>query len=223
MSTVAATTKKTATVAPFAIEAGTPRNQDIIVQCLDRLRLRGAVRAVVEVFDRQWGDDEEDEDGRIEVEMHEGEKIPTRPAPAKLIDGVGELPGMVLKVNPGTCQWECIDPLWKKEAKLERLRKALSLALGMTIVDQKLRGMKPRRGRIDQDKMKTLCRELLCFIDAGEARVIKGVKPERADIDALPGRYLLNWSNLNNWRQPKYEGDYEGWEQRMNQLSGGDS
>jgi len=196
---------------PFAIEARTPRNQDISIQCLDRLRLRGAVRASVEVFDNQRSEEEWDED--------EEEGKATRPVSAKIIDGVGELPGMLLHVNPATGEWRMVDPLYKKENALERIRKAMKRVSGMNVVDQRLKGMKPRSGKVDEHRMKTLCRELLCFIEADEARVVKGLKPSREDIDELPGRYLLNWSDLGKWRQPKFEDQYDEWERDVNKLT----
>jgi len=207
MSTV---TKKMATsVMPFAIEAKTPRNQDIIIQCLGCKRLRGAVRASMEAFDRQWQDQDDDESA-------------TRPVSANLIDGIGELPGQVLYVDPAELTWKIRDPLWGEDSKLERIRKAMRRALGLAVIDQKLQGMKPEDGTLDVDTMKTLCLELLSFIEAGEARVVKGIKPSKEDIDELPGRYLLNWSNRNKWRQPKYADQYDEWERDMNKLSRSD-
>jgi hypothetical protein len=201
--------KREVSVAPFAIEARTPRNQDIMIQSIGQMRLRGAVSASVQAFDRTW-EDEDQEDA----------EMPTRPVSAKLIEGVGELPGMQLYVNPATCEWKTADPLYKKEKALKKLQKALSNALGVAAVDQRLEGMKPRSGKLGQDEMKTLCRELLCFIEAGDAKVVKGMAPEREEIDELPGDYLLNWSQKDKWRQPRYEKDYENWADRVGQLEG---
>jgi hypothetical protein len=199
--------KRAVSVAPFAIEARTPRNQDVVVQNLGRLRLRGAVSATVEVFDRTWEDGEDDDE------------VSVRPTGAKLIEGVGPLPGMQLYVNPAECEWKTADPLYKDEKVLERLRKAMSRALGIMAVDQKLRGIKPKSGKIGQDEMKSLCKELVCMIEAGDAKVVKGMAPTMEDVDELPGRYLLNWSNQNQWKQPRYADEYDEWVRRTGQLT----
>ena len=201
-------TEKAVSVRPFAIEADTPRNGDLIIQSLGLLRLRGAVSASVMVFDKQWN----------EEDYEEGEQ--TRPAPARLIDGIGELPGVCLFVNPGKLEWELKDPLYKKENKLEFIRKALRRVRGVRSTGDRLQGMKPQKGTVDVDTMKSLCRELLCFIEADEARVIKGTKPTMEDIEAMPGRFLLNNVNMSGWMQPKYEDQYLDWVNRRSQLDG---
>jgi len=201
-------TKKASSVMPFVIEANTPRNQDLMIQNLERLRLRGAVHATVEVFDKLYADEDDDRE------------TPTRPTGAKIIEGVPELPGMQLYVNPTELRWEMKDPICKDERLLEKIANAMSEFRGSTIVGQKLRGMKPKSGTIGRDEMKTLCAELLCFIDADEAKVIKGMAPSKEDIDELPGRYLLNWSGLDDWKQPRYADEYDEWIRRSHNMSG---
>jgi len=204
MSTVM---EKKVSVTPFTIEARTPRNQDLLIQCLDGMRLRGAVSATVELFDKQW----QGEDFDSETE--------TVPSPAKVIPGVGELPGEQLHVNPATGEWKTFDPLYKKDGVLERIRKAIKRGTGISNVGERLQGVKSRKGRVDPDRMKTLCRELLCFVEAKEARVVKGITPTTEDIDELPGRYLLNWSDRGKWHQPRYEDQLTDWTRRVNQLT----
>jgi len=198
---------------PFVVEAKTLRNQDLIIQNLDGIRLRGAVQATIEVFDRGW-QDEDDEDDPDEM------KMVTRPAPANIVDGIGELPGERLYVNPGTGEWKTQDPLFEKKTKLERIRLALRRAIGFGVVGQKLRGMKPRSGKIDADQMKSLCLELACFVEAKEARAVRGQVPTLEEIEGMKGRRLLNWMNRQNWKQPKYADQLEEWERRTNQLDG---
>ena len=125
--------------------------------------------------------------------------------------GIGELPGMWLSVNPATGEWRSEDPLYRQEGKLERIRLALSKAFGIKVVDQKLKGIRSRSGKVDENTMKTLCLELLGFLEADEARLVKGTRPTKEEIDELPGRYLLNWSNLNKWQQPKFADQYDHW------------
>jgi len=198
---------------PFVIEARTPRNQDLIIQNLDGMRLRGAVRATVEVFDRGWEEDDEEDD------PDELRQV-SRPAPANLIDGIGELPGEQLYVNPETGEWRTLDPLYEKKTVLDRIRMALRRSLGFGVVGQKLRGMKPRGGIVDPDRTKTLCEELFSFVGAEEAKVVKGRLPSREAIEQMKGRTLLNWMNRQNWKQPKYRDQLGDWERRVNQLDG---
>lgn len=198
---------------PFVIEARTSRNQDLLIQNLDGMRLRGAVRATVEVFDRSWAQEDEDDDPDEMQPM-------VRPAPANLIDGIGELSGERLYVNPETGEWKTQDPLCEKKTTLERVRMAMRRALGFAIVGQKLRGMKPRKGTVNSDQMKSLCEELLCFVEADEAKVVKGRVPSREEIKQMKGRTLQNWMNRQNWKQPKYRDQLDDWERRTNQLDG---
>lgn len=199
--------KRAVSVTKFAIEARTPRNQDLMIQSLGKMRLRGAVSAMVETLDKTREEGDEDE-------------IPVRRMGAKLIEGVGELPGMCLYVDPAVCSWKIADPLYKDEKTMDQVAKAMQRTRGAIVVDRKLRGMKPKSGRLGRDEMKTLCKELLCFIEAGDAKVVHGIAPTSEDIDELPGDYLLNWTNTEKWRQPRYAKDYEKWANRVSQLEG---
>ena len=205
--------RKVSALAAFVVEARTPRNQDLMIQNLDGMRLRGAVRATVEVFDRGWKDEDEEDD------PDEMQPV-TRPAPANLIDGIGELPGERLYVNPGTGEWKTQDPLYEKKTTLERVRLAMRRTLGFSVVGQKLLGMKPRSGILSPDQMKSLCMELICFVESDEAKVVRGRVPSRKEVEEMEGRLLLNWMNRQNWKQPKYCDQLEDWEHRINQLDG---
>ena len=200
--------KKNVSVMPFCIEAKHPQNCDVAIQSLG-LVLRGAVSASVEIFDKQWNDED----------FEEGKS--TRPAAARLIDGVGELPGMQLQVDPAGCRWKVIDPLYKNEKRLTQIKKAMKRAAGMSVSDN-LSGVPPKEGSVDVHTMKTLCRELLCFIMSGEIKVIKGPVPSLEDVEELPGHFLLNASNMMGWHQPRFEKDYAAWVDRMSQISGGE-
>jgi len=215
MSTGTEAKKKSGRIVPppFVIEAQTARNQDLLIQNLDGMRLRGAVRATVEVFDRGWKQEDE-EDDPDEVRMV------SRPAPARLVDGIGELPGERLFVNPETGEWKTQDPLYGKKSTLKRICLAMRRHLGFNVVGQNLHGMKSRKGVINPDRMKSLCEELLCFVEANEARIVKGRMPSREEIEQMPGRSLLNWMNRQNWKQPKYRDQLDEWERRVNQLDG---
>ena len=163
---VAEKERKVSAQAAFVIEAKTPRNQDLMIQNLNGMRLRGAVQATIEVFDRNWKE-EDDEDDPDEM------RPVSRPAPANIIEGIGELPGERLYVNPGTGEWKTQDPLYEKKSTLERIRLAVRSYWGISVVGQKLLGMKSRKGTIGPDQMKSLCEELVCFVEA-EEDVVRG-------------------------------------------------
>jgi len=201
---------RSVTVPPFEVEVHTPRNQDIMVQCLGNMRLRGAVRSTVDVFDKQWLDDDEDQDA---------EDLPTRSAPARLIEGISDLPGMRIMIHPGELKWKVYDPLHKKEKTFKKIKRAMKRAFGVISVGDTLGGVKPRMGVMDEHTMKSFIREILCFIISEEVRVVKGVAPSIEDVNALPGRYLLNNSNVGNWHQPRFEDQYNTWVDDMNRIS----
>lgn len=214
MSVVSEEKRERLQLSPFVIEARTPRNQDLLIQNLDGLRLRGAVQVTVEVFNNSQTQDMDEEDGP------NGSRPKTFTAPARLIDGIGELPGELLHVNPRTGEWRTEDPLYNNKTVLERVRNAIRRTMGFSVVGQELRGVKPRSGVLNKDRMKSLCEELLCFVESREARVVKGRMPTREEIEQMEGRVLLNWMNRQSWKQPKYRDEYEAWEQRINRLEG---
>lgn len=191
----------------FTIEASGIHGGDIIIQNIGNLRMRGAIRSTKQVFDKQF-DPELFEEGKD-----------TRPAANQIIDGVPELPGQRLTVNPAEGTWELTDPLHGNERVMGVVQKALRMRHGVR-VSEKLTGVPPQKGSVDKDRMKTLCRELLCFIESEDATVVKGIKPTREDIDEMDGRYLLNASNLGNWHQPRYEDQYDAWVADINRIGG---
>lgn len=207
MSTVASKEKKSVSVSPFTVQITHPRNCDVAIQSLG-IVLRGAVSATVEIFDKQWKEEDFDNEQK------------TRPTGAKLIEGVGEIPGMELHIDPAGLRWKAVDPLYKNEKLLDRVQKAMRRA-GVGVAD-KLGGIAPREGRVDVHTMKTLCRELLCFIEAGEVKIAKGIAPTREDVEELPGYFLQNASNVMGWHQPRFEKDMEKWGDRMSSITGGD-
>jgi len=191
---------KVVSVMPFVIEADHPTNADVAIMGLGNLRLRSAIKPVKEILD--WED---------------GERI-RRPVAANIINGMPRvIPGMQLAVNPAKGEWKMVDPLRNDEELCAKIKKAIDTQTGIR-TSNKLRGVPPREGKLGADEMKTLVRELLCFINSKEIKVLKGSTPTMDDIDELPGRYLLNSYNPGEWNQPRYEDEYAGWKQTLNRL-----
>ena len=190
---------ETVDVVAFGIEADHPRNSDLLIQGIEDGRLRSAIKPTKQVFDRE-----------------EGELI-ERPAPAGMVDGLpSRLSGMQLHVDPEKLTWKIVDPLEGNERALEQIKRAVDRNTGYSTND-KLKGMKERSGTLGEDEMKTLIREIVGIIESGEAKVI-GMKPDMDDVDALPGRYLLNASKREQWKQPRYEDDLPAWETSLNRM-----
>lgn len=184
-------------VTPFEIEAAHPRNCDLYIQ-VTGTRLRSRIKPVKEVFDRR-----------------DGEQI-TRPTSAKVIDELpGEIVGQQMQVRPGDLTYKVIDPI--DADTLKAVQKAMKAHSGSS-VSEHLRGVKDQEGKLNKDEMKTLVRELVRIVQSGEAKVTRGTLPDMADVDDLPGKYLLNSRNLSNWHQPRYEEDLDNWTEKLNHL-----
>jgi len=193
-------TKKTVvSVLPFGIEADHPRNSDLMIQAIQQ-RLRSAIKATKEVFDRE-----------------DGEQT-TRPASARNIDGIpGNIPGMQLHVDPGECTYKVVDPLQGDEETLEKIQRAMQRNSGVRVA-RTLKGVKPVEGVLGPDEMKTLVREVLNLINSGEARRVRGDEFDMDDVNDLPGDFLLNPSNVGNYHQPRYEKDLREWKENLNRV-----
>ncbi len=203
MSTVETKPETRISVSPFGIEADHPRNANLLIQCVVNCKLRSAIKAVKEIFTR---------------DPETGEQT-TEPGPANMTRGLpANIPGMQFHVDPAKGTYRVIDPLNSPKAEhiLERIQKAID---GSGIrVNRKLRGVPTQDGTVDPDRMKTLVRELVRFVDAGEAKAIKGKVPQMAAVDLLPGDYLLEPRTDQQWNRPRYENDEAAWIQTLNQL-----
>jgi hypothetical protein len=190
-------------VSPFGIEADNPRNSDLNVQSVPDGKLRTAVKSVVEVFTRPDGKQGDQETTTTGADVVKG--LPSR------------IPGMRLFVNPGELTYKIVDPLYDDEAFCERIQKALKAGSDFNVAD-KIKGVKPREGYLHKDDMKNLVREMLWLIDSGDAKVVKGVKPDMGDIDELPGDYLTDVRNRSHFNQPRYEKDMDAWKEGLNRM-----
>ena len=194
--------RKTKTVVkPFGIAASHPRNQDLMMQCIPGCRLRTEIIASRTVKDKRTGDEVIPQDQAI----HLGQ--------------LPKIPGMQLHVNPEKLTYRIVDPLHDDEETCERIRRHMNKR-GAIRVDNKLNGVPPHGGELDKHRMKSLCREMVQLLDAGHAKIAKGMKPSTEEVDGLPGRYLLNPGSRVPHTQPVYEDQYESWVDRLDRSGG---
>ena len=188
------------TVAPFGVEADTPRNSDILLQSIPGCRLRGTISATKSVTDFATGE------LRVPIDQ------------VRCLGLLPTLPGQQIHANPAKLTYQIVDPMFEDEALCERLRKAMQSA-GFNVAD-KLTGVPLQRGTLDVHRMKTLCRELLWLVEAGEAKLVKGVLPKMEDVEVLPGNYLLNPGSQIPNQQPRFERDWDKWLENLTRSGG---
>lgn len=174
----------------WSIEADHPRNCDLWVQNIPGTRLRGALNGNKPVIDQKT-------------------RQPMLPVDqVRNLGPLPPLPGMQLFINPQRCEYVISDPLADEPELLQRFA-------SMVAENQALRpDVQPvplQRGQLNQDQVKTLCREMLQFVQAGEAKLASGNLPTMAEIDELPGDYLLNPGLLTWTSQPLHEKDFDSW------------
>ena len=190
--------KEKVVVAPFGVEIDDSQNGDVVVQSIPGCRLRGALYAMKTSKNAKSGN----------------EVIPK--SRALMFSKFPSMPGMQLLVNPAKLTYKIVDPLFDNEELCGRIQNAMEqdgIRTGRT-----LRGVEPKTGTLDKDRMKSLCRELIWLVEGNHAKVFKGVLPKLETVDQLPGDYLLNLSNRFDAQQPRYEKDLEAWKRRLNSL-----
>lgn len=197
----AATEERVVSVLPFGIEADHPRNDDLRLKCIAGARLRSAIDGSKPYINTRTG----------EAHLPFGQ--------AHGLAAFPKTPGMQLHVNPAECTYVILDPLEGDEVLLERISKWLRNRDGIRN-DAKIKGVPAQKGKLDAHQMKSLCREMLDLVEAGEAKRCKGPLPSREDVDELPGYYLLNPGIQTMTSQPRYEKDFDDWVQRLHSIGG---
>lgn len=192
---------KTLVVAPFGISADTGRNQNVLLQCIPGLRLRGAIDGTKGTIDSRTGD----------------EVVPVDQA--RHLGSFPRVPGMQLHVNPAELTYEVIDPLFEDRAMCERIERYMRNE-SIIRTDQKISGVPPKSGKLDPHRMKSLCKEMLSLLEAKEARIAKGTPPLMAEIEELPGRFLLNPGSMVGNTQPVYADEFDEWVNRLSRSGG---
>jgi hypothetical protein len=137
---------------------------------------------------------------------------------AKALASFPKTPGMQLHVNPGACTYSIVDPLHGNTKMLNEIATHFREA-GDFSQSGKMDGVERVDGKLDQHRMKSLCRELLCIVQAGDGVLLEG-KLEAADIEDLPGRFLLNPGSTVPNTQPIYEDDFPAWVDNLSRSGG---
>ncbi len=171
-------------VPPFGIEVDHPQMCDLLIQSIPGCRLRSRIRPTTTTVQ-----------GQIRTPQSQGHSPP-------------EVPGMQLHVNPTELSYVILDPLNDDEEAQARVKRYLHLTTGAR-QDANLRGAKTLKGTLDVNRMKTLCREIVWLLNAGEVKVVKGAAPDMSDVDELPGHYLLNPGIQTRTSQPMFEKDLD--------------
>lgn len=187
-------------VEPFVIEADHPRNADLLIQSIPNLRLRSAIRAQRTVTDVVSGEQMVPED------QNRG------------LSGYPSTPGMRLHVDPANLTYLIEDPLYENSEMTDKI-KAWLRRKGRAIAGD-IRGVKPQKGTIDVHRMKTLCRELLNLHKIQHIKPIKSPLPSFDEVEALPGKFLLNPGARVANQQPVYEEDWDNWLSELTRSGG---
>lgn len=188
-------------VPAFVIEADHPRNGNLLLQAIPGLVLRGALSAT-----------------KPSTNFKSGAKV-VSPDQSSFLGQFPDVPGMHLHVDPAKLSYKVIDPLDGDEELCAKLTAAMRRKNAMSGTRQ-VRGVKPQSGKLDAHRIKTLVRECIQLVQAGEARVVKGVLPKMEDVEQLPGNFLLNPGSRIRNTQPQFEKDWDAWYERLNAAGG---
>ncbi len=195
-----AATTKACPVKPFTIEADHPRNATLAIQNIKGCKLRSAISAQKGCTDARSGEE------RINPDQ---------------VMALGQLPplkGMQLSVNPSELSYRITDPLYTDPELCDTVRKRMENMPGPT--PSQLKGVKPQAGELTVHQMKTLCRELVNIVEAGEGKVVKGKCPEHNEVEKMDGDFLLNPGSTIHNLQPQFEKDWDAYIDQLNRSGG---
>ena len=187
---------------PFGVKVDHPRSCDLIVQGIPGCRLRSRITASRMTV--------------VNKDAPDGEQV-IPPDQSRHLGILPEIPGMELHVNPGKQTYKIIDPLHNNEKILNRLKRGLEQD-ERPVRGTKYNGLPPQEGTLDQHRMKTLCREMVQWLEVGFVVMAKGPKPSLEDVGELPGKYLLNPGATIPNSQPRFEEDLEAYVLAVNQV-----
>lgn len=182
----------------FVVENTHPQNCDILLQSIPGIRLRSSLKPVIRNVDGKT---------LRTPQMHQ-RSLPT-------------IPGMRLQVDPATLSYTVHDPLHEDKDARARLLTYL-IATGAVQRGRDIRVPDDVTAKLDVHRMKTLCREILGLVQAGEMSFADGsVAFDIMEVDSMPGKYLLNPGSRISNTQPRFEEDYDAWVDRMTRNGGG--
>lgn len=183
-------------VAPFGVEMDAG-NKDVMLRSIQGQRVRSRINPTRTIKDAKTG-----------MEMILVDE-------ARVLASFGEIPGQQVHVDPAKLTYVIYDPLTEKKHEPTCDRIATGMSRNGHFNVKKIRGVPAQEGDFlnpkDPSRMRTLVRELLWLLESGEARMVKGPKPEMEDIEAMPGKFILNAGEITKSNQPRYEEDYESW------------
>lgn len=192
--------ERTMVVPPFGIEADHPRNDDLLIQVIPNCRLRSAIDGTKGRPDQKTGE--------LQVPLDQAKSLASFP----------RTPGMQLHVNPAELTYAIVDPMHDNDELCDKVTRWLKRS--PIRIAGKINGVPPRTGSLDKHQMKTLCREMLNLVTEGAAKKCKGPVPSLADIEELPGQFLLNPGSRIPNLQPRYESGWDKWVEQLS-MSGG--
>ena len=194
--------KVTASIAvpPWGIEIALDNSGDKMISSIPGLRMRGRI-------DPSRG--RKKPNGETFMPTDQTMELSTLPV----------IPGQRLIVDPAKLTYAVIDPLEDDETLCDRIHKWLNNRNAFR-TDARIRGVPRKTGTLDEDRMKTLCREMVHMVNIGHAIVVKGSLPDDAAVAALPGRFMHDPGRRVQNTQPEYEDDYLEWVARMRSAKG---
>lgn len=196
--------EKETKIGRFVIEADHRRNGMLIIQCIPGCILRSRLDGSRSVKDKKTGE----------------EMVPVDQARA--LSAMPKLPGMRLEVNPAKLEYRITDPLRGDQKLLDQLRKRIAHSQEIpTKIAERFDGMPDVEGTLDVHRMKSLVWELWHIVNAGEAKLIRGVLPkDKNEIEKMKGKRLLNPGSRVPNTQPRYVEDYDDWIQNLSAQGG---
>lgn len=182
------------TVPAFAVQATHPRNCDLHLMCLNGVigrRMRSTTNPLVT-------------------------NIQGQPRPFNRQDPVPVIPGQILRVFPSELRVVMEDPFFGDDVMRDALARWLRKNQGGTSTIPPS-GIPPVEGRMDANRMKSLCREILHLLADKSMTQVEGPAFDLEDVDGLPGDYLLNPGSIIPTGQPALEKHWDQYVQRCNQ------
>lgn len=114
------------------------------------------------------------------------------------------IPGVHLDVNCKTGEFRLWDPL--EQPGSERLRDQITAVMANASIAQgseRFKGIDEASGKLNDDKLVTMCDELLRMEENGSIIVRSGTLPKRSDLESHKGRILNDLWN-SSAHKPKY-------------------
>jgi len=191
--------RRSAQSAQFVIMADHPRNSDLLIQSVPgRLRLRSTISGTKPATNMKTG--------AISVPQDQAAAMAT----------LQHIPGMCIAVDGSTNEIRIFDGM--KPDDVRRVGVWLKNR-GLVSKESEVRPVPTRSEKLDDDRFKTLMRELHNLNEMHHIKVVEGEMPDMRQIEKMDGEFLLNPGSTVANTQPRYEKDFSAWVQKLNQTS----